>query len=69
LESLPHERGVVLEGSKVLGLIIRSVILPHAPEHLEPALAQATQSAGMVVAVVLFGLIIGLGPEPIAKVD
>ena len=34
LESLPHERGVLLEVFKVLCLLIRSVILPHAPEHL-----------------------------------
>ena len=62
MESLPHERAVLLEGSKVLCLVIRSRILPHAPEDLQPAFAQAAQSTGMVMAFVPFGVIIGLGP-------
>ena len=62
MQSLPNERAVLLERSQVCGLVIRSVILPHPPEHLQPAFAQAAQSTGMVMALVPFGLIIGLGP-------
>ena len=46
----------------MLCFVIRGVILPHPPEQLQPAFAQAAQSAGVVMAFVPFGLIIGLGP-------
>src|SRR5882672_8422905 len=62
LEAPPYERTVLLESLKVLGFVIGRAVLPHSPQYFEPALAQATQSAGMVMALVPFGLIISLGP-------
>ena len=62
LEGLPHEGAASLEGSEVFGLIIGSMVLPHPPEHFEPAFAHAAQSTGVVMALVPFGLVIRLGP-------
>ena len=54
---------MLLNGFEVFGFIIGGMVLPHPPEHLQPALAQAAQGAGMVMAFVTFGLIIGLGTD------
>ena len=39
LEFWPDKGAVLLEGFEVLGLIVSCMVLPHAPEDFEPALA------------------------------
>ena len=53
----------MFEGVEVFAFVVSGVVLPHAPEQFEPAFAQATEGAGVVVTVVAFGLVIGLGPS------
>src|SRR2546423_14329336 len=59
LEYLPDEGAMLLEALEVLGFLVRSALLPESPEDLQPAFAQATKSAGMTVARIAFGSIIG----------
>src|SRR2546430_7335560 len=43
--------------------IIGRPVLPHAPEHLQPTLAQTAEGTGMTVSTFAFGLIVQLSPE------
>ena len=45
------------------GFVVGGTGLPHFPEDFEPALAEATQGAGMALAFGTMGAIVGLRPR------
>lgn len=48
---------------QVAGFVVGGVGLPHFPEDFNPALAEATQGAGVALAACAVGLVIRLGPR------
>src|SRR6266404_5204411 len=49
------EGTVLLQAFEVNGLVVSGAVLPHAPEHFQPAFAQTAQCAGMTVPTFTFG--------------
>src|SRR5437667_61266 len=63
LKFLPDEGAVAFQALEMDLFIVADSILPKPPEQLEPAFAQATQGAGVAVALCTFGLGISLRPR------